>query len=248
MQVLSAKVVAKAQSKARFGYVTLATREQAQKCISKLSGTELKGSTIHVELVSRRISRELLKSFLCASNSLVALTLSLFLPFSPSLSLSLPPRLRLPHLSPRCHLARKSLPSLTESLPLGLPGGKKAELKTDTTFETKVCVCVCVCVLPRHGDSKRGGEKGCLGAVLIHIASKGIFVLTPDLELCLRFHALILHVPVPHSSVPRQSGTGHHQEVARPGGRGGEGRGKGGRRSRQGRPSKVHGFHPLPWR
>lgn len=52
VQVLSAKVVAKAQSKARFGYVTLATREQAQKCISELNGTELKGNTIHVELVS----------------------------------------------------------------------------------------------------------------------------------------------------------------------------------------------------
>ena len=51
-QVVSAKVVAKAQSKARFGYVTLATREQAQKCIAELNGTELKGSTIHVELVS----------------------------------------------------------------------------------------------------------------------------------------------------------------------------------------------------
>ena len=51
-QVLSAKVVAKAHSKARFGYVTLATREQAQKCITELNGTELKGSTIHVELVS----------------------------------------------------------------------------------------------------------------------------------------------------------------------------------------------------
>ena len=52
IQVVSAKVVAKAQSKARFGYVTLATREQAQKCILELNGTELKGSTIHVELVS----------------------------------------------------------------------------------------------------------------------------------------------------------------------------------------------------
>lgn len=51
-QVLSAKVVAKAHSKARFGYVTLATPEQAQKCIGELSGTELKGNTIHVELVS----------------------------------------------------------------------------------------------------------------------------------------------------------------------------------------------------
>ena len=50
--MVSAKVVAKAQSKARFGYVTLATREQAHKCILELNGTELKGSTIHVELVS----------------------------------------------------------------------------------------------------------------------------------------------------------------------------------------------------
>ena len=51
LQVLSAKVVAKAQSKARFGYVTMGTRDQAQKCISQLNGTELKGNIIHVELV-----------------------------------------------------------------------------------------------------------------------------------------------------------------------------------------------------
>ena len=51
---MSAKVVAKAQSKARFGYVTMGTREQAQRCIAQLSGTELKGNTIHVELVRLR--------------------------------------------------------------------------------------------------------------------------------------------------------------------------------------------------
>lgn len=46
-------MVAKAQSKARFGYVTMATKDQAQKCISELNRTELKGSTINVELVSQ---------------------------------------------------------------------------------------------------------------------------------------------------------------------------------------------------
>ena len=54
--MLSAKVVAKAHSKARFGYVTLATPEQAQKCITELNGSELKGSTIHVEVVSEKRS------------------------------------------------------------------------------------------------------------------------------------------------------------------------------------------------
>ena len=54
--MLSAKVVAKAHSKARFGYVTLATAEQAQKCITELNGSELKGSTIHVEVVSEKRS------------------------------------------------------------------------------------------------------------------------------------------------------------------------------------------------
>ena len=52
-QVISAKVVAKARSKThyRFGYVTMATPEQAQRCIRELNNTELKGKTINVEVV-----------------------------------------------------------------------------------------------------------------------------------------------------------------------------------------------------
>lgn len=53
-QVLSAKVVAKAHSKVRFGYVTVATPEQAQTCIKELNGSELKGNTINVEMVRER--------------------------------------------------------------------------------------------------------------------------------------------------------------------------------------------------
>ena len=53
LQVVSAKVVAKARSKKnRFGYVTMATPEQAQRCIKELSGMELKGNKITVEVVS----------------------------------------------------------------------------------------------------------------------------------------------------------------------------------------------------
>ena len=57
LQVISAKVVARANSKHhRFGYVTLATPEQAASCIAKLNDTELKGRRITVEVVSSTIS------------------------------------------------------------------------------------------------------------------------------------------------------------------------------------------------
>ena len=53
LQVVTAKVVAKAQSRnQRFGYVTMTTAEEAQKCISELNDTELKGRKITVEVVS----------------------------------------------------------------------------------------------------------------------------------------------------------------------------------------------------
>ncbi len=49
-------MVAKAQSRnERFGYVTMATAEEAQKSIATLNGTEIKGRTISVELVSLRV-------------------------------------------------------------------------------------------------------------------------------------------------------------------------------------------------
>ena len=50
--------MAKAHSKVRFGYVTVATPEQAQKCIKELNGSELKGNTINVEMVRERRRRE----------------------------------------------------------------------------------------------------------------------------------------------------------------------------------------------
>lgn len=46
-------MVAKSRTKQlRFGFVTMATPEEAQRCIEELSGTELKGKKITVELVS----------------------------------------------------------------------------------------------------------------------------------------------------------------------------------------------------
>ena len=52
LQVVTAKVVAKAQSRnQRFGYVTMTTAEEARGCIKELSGTELKGRKITVEVV-----------------------------------------------------------------------------------------------------------------------------------------------------------------------------------------------------
>lgn len=55
LQVVSAKVMAKTRThgSSRFGFVTMATPEQTQRCISELNGTELKGHTISVELVRR---------------------------------------------------------------------------------------------------------------------------------------------------------------------------------------------------
>jgi RNA recognition motif-containing protein len=51
--VLSAKIVAKSRTKQlRFGFITMATPKEAQRCIEELSGTELKGKKITVELVS----------------------------------------------------------------------------------------------------------------------------------------------------------------------------------------------------
>lgn len=53
MQVVTAKVMAKAQSKnERFGYVSMATPEAARKSIAGLNGTEVKGRTVTVEVVS----------------------------------------------------------------------------------------------------------------------------------------------------------------------------------------------------
>lgn len=52
-QVLSAKIVAKSRTKQlRFGFITMATPKEAQRCIDELNGTELKGKKITVELVS----------------------------------------------------------------------------------------------------------------------------------------------------------------------------------------------------
>ncbi len=51
-QVVSAKIVAKSRTKQlRFGFVTMETPEEAERCIRELSGTELKGKKITVELV-----------------------------------------------------------------------------------------------------------------------------------------------------------------------------------------------------
>ena len=61
---MSAKVVAKAHSKVRYGYVTVASPEHAQRCIAELNGTELKGSTITVEKV-RECERVLSVSVHC---------------------------------------------------------------------------------------------------------------------------------------------------------------------------------------
>ncbi len=50
--MVSAKVVAKSRTKQlRFGFITMATVEEAQQCIKELGGTELKGKKITVELV-----------------------------------------------------------------------------------------------------------------------------------------------------------------------------------------------------
>ncbi len=47
--------MAKAHSRnQRYGYVTMATTEQGQRCIKELNGTELKGRKISVNLVSWR--------------------------------------------------------------------------------------------------------------------------------------------------------------------------------------------------
>ena len=52
LQVVSAKIVAKSRTKQlRFGFVTMETPEEAERCIRELSGTELKGKKITVELV-----------------------------------------------------------------------------------------------------------------------------------------------------------------------------------------------------
>lgn len=56
-QVLSAKVMAKAQSKnERFGYVSMGTAEEARKSIAGLNGTEVKGRSVTVEVVSLYLS------------------------------------------------------------------------------------------------------------------------------------------------------------------------------------------------
>lgn len=54
MQVLSAKIVAKSRTRPqnRFGYVTMAKVNEAERCIKELNGTELKGRKITVEVVS----------------------------------------------------------------------------------------------------------------------------------------------------------------------------------------------------
>ena len=61
LQVISARVVAKRAGSVamaaprannnRFGYVTMATVEQAQRCIRELNETELKGKKITVTVV-----------------------------------------------------------------------------------------------------------------------------------------------------------------------------------------------------
>ena len=52
-QVLSAKIVAKSRARPqnRFGYVSMAAADQADRCIKELNGTELKGRKITVEVV-----------------------------------------------------------------------------------------------------------------------------------------------------------------------------------------------------
>ncbi len=51
--MISAKIVAKSRTKQlRFGFITMATAEEAKRCIQELNGTELKGKKITVELVS----------------------------------------------------------------------------------------------------------------------------------------------------------------------------------------------------
>ena len=54
VQVISAKVVARAKSakSQRYGFVTMASPEQAEKSIRSLNSTELKGQRITVELVN----------------------------------------------------------------------------------------------------------------------------------------------------------------------------------------------------
>ena len=43
----------RARGSSRFGFVTMATTEQTQRCISELNGTELKGHKISVEMVRK---------------------------------------------------------------------------------------------------------------------------------------------------------------------------------------------------
>ena len=53
--MLSAKIVAKSRARPqnRFGYVSMAAADQADRCIKELNGTELKGRKITVEVVWR---------------------------------------------------------------------------------------------------------------------------------------------------------------------------------------------------